>query len=1108
MIHLHTSNNLEYLSQILGEHLFRGKKDILSQHTVIVQSLGMQRWISLKIAEQFGVFTNCRFPFPENFAQEIYRAVIPDYELSPLYTNKALVWLLFSILPQCINEKPFEQVKNYLMVDGTVSQMRLYQLAHRLAKLYDEYVVYFYKDILQWEKNPTTQWQVLLWHYIKNTIADSKMCHKAQILEYALKALLDSKNTQALKEKLPGEVFLFGITVLPEYYITLFNAISSIVDVHIFQLNPSKEYWFDVRTEKTILRIKQKIKSKRISIDDLHLETGNPLLALLGKVGQEYIGMLLDYNVKENINDESNYTVPPNNTLLANIQNDIYNCIARGKGEHKKLEVKPDDRSITIHSCHSPLREVEVLRDYIIDILSTSSVLPNDIVVMAPDIDVYAPFIKAVFDEEVMKKEGLPVLPFCIADQSFKNTSRFISAFSDLHTVLAGRLEADKVCGLLDYDEIAIKFGIGKEGVMAFCQWVEKLNVKWGKDATHRAQYTNTQSNAFTWQYAIERLLMGYAIPQATGLVDDIIPFDSVEGLQSEVLGCCINFLNTLFYFFDEAQKPKSLERWLDYCDNCIHTMLDIENHSRDYETIQELFSSLRAIVPDINRNEDIEFLVIKSWIDDFLDEQRVSSNFLSKGITFCQLLPMRSIPFKVVCLLGMNDGQFPRMDENISFDIMRNEKYKDSLPRCIRSKRNDDRYLFLESIISAKEYLFISYQGQSPIDLSVKEPSIVVNELLEYIEQGYYIQGEKGNKIKDFLITKHHLHHFHPEYFNTHSKYFSYSKMWLDESKTLCGQKQNYQPLIVKSLQSNIQNTAITMDELITFFYNPSRYFIKKVLGINFNDTVIELDSDELLGVTDGLDEYRLNNELVTWCLDGKDIQQFAIFKKKEGSVPDAILGDVIIKKAHDEVSYFVDTVKRYCTGKMSSDELQYHYNNRITLTGKPDLYEGKQVFCRYSALKPKDRLKAFLWHIFVCVTLEPGITTYVITKDRKDPVLYINIKAEKAKEFLDACIDLFIEGNRRIIPFFPNLSQEFYKSKQSTRSSDEYIEYNLESLFYGRVDETYNQSEYSDPYVKRALYKVNIFNDEALYTEFKDISTKIFSMIDECEVKNDKDE
>ncbi|MGQ9844429.1 MAG: exodeoxyribonuclease V subunit gamma, partial [Spirochaetota bacterium] len=856
MIHLYTSNNLEHLATQLGKHLYRNKTNILLPNTIIVQSLGMQRWISLQLAKQSGVFLNCRFPFPENFAEEIYRAVIPDYELSPLYARTALVWLLFSLLPQCIDEKPFEPVKQYLVVDNTISQVRLYQLANRLAEMYDDYIVYFYKDILQWEKKESSDWQIILWRYIKNNISvDSRMCHKAQLLEHAVKAFQDLKNVQALKERLASEVFLFGITVLPEYYITLFNAISNVVPVHIFQLNPSKEYWFDVRSEKTILRIKQKFKSKNIPIEDLHFEIGNPLLASMGRVGQEYIGMLLDYNVEENIDDEHQYTLNTNKTLLGYIQKDIYSCIERGKNGHDKLAITTDDRSITIHSCHSPLREIEVLRDYLIDILDHTSIVPNDIIVMAPDIDVYAPFIKAVFDEHVLKKEGLPALPYCIADQSWKNTSRFISAFSDLLDVMVGRLEADKVCDLLLYDEIAGKFGIDKHTVMLFHRWMEELNVKWGKNANHRKECHYTDSNAFTWQYTIERLLMGYAIPQSAGLVDDIIPFDSVEGSQAVILGCCINFLEVLFDLYMEAQNPKKLEGWIQYCNNLLNKMLDKENNSHDYENIQNLFLSLEAIVTDNKFNDDIEFLVIKSWIEDSLSKQRVGSSFLSKGITFCQLLPMRSIPFKVVCLLGMNDGQFPRLDENISFDILRNNTYKDTLPRCVRSKRNDDRYLFLECIISAKEYLFISYQGQSPIDLSSKEPSIVVNELLEYIERGFYIPNQ-SESIRNSIVTQHHLHHFHPGYFQENSKYFSYSKLWLDESKTLYGQKQNYQPLITQEVESQKLDTAITMDELIQFFNNPARYFITKVLGIYLRDKVIVLDSNELLSVAGGLDK------------------------------------------------------------------------------------------------------------------------------------------------------------------------------------------------------------------------------------------------------------
>lgn len=1099
MIHLYTSNNLEYLATQLGKFLYCKKNNILLPQTIIVQSLGMQRWISLQLAKHFGVFLNCRFPFPENFAEEIYKAVIPEYELSPLYNNKNLVWIIMNLLPQCLDQKPFEQVKQYLVVDGAISQVRLYQLAQRLAYMYDEYIVYFYKDILQWEKEKADAWQIILWRYIKNNISvESRMCHKAELLERAVKALQHPKNAQALKEKLPDEVFLFGITVLPEYYITLFNAVSSIVPVHIFQLNPSKEYWFDVRSEKTILRIKQKIKSKNIAMEDLHFEAGNPLLASLGRVGQEYIGMLLDYNVEENINDDKQYTLNTNKTLLGYIQQDICNCIERGKNRHPKLEVSPIDRSVSIHSCHSPLREVEVLRDYIIDILNTNNILPNDVIVMAPDIDVYAPFIKAVFDEQVLKKEDLPALPYCIADQSYKNTSRFISAFSDLLEIMTGRLEADAVCQLLDYDEIAGGFGIEKHTVMSFYQWVEELNVKWGKDENHRKQFTNTPSNAFTWQYAIERLLMGYAMSQRSGLVDDVIPFDSVEGSQAAILGCFLNFLKTLFYFYDEAQKPKTLDSWIEYCNNLINTMLDVENNSKDYENIQNLFLSLRAIVTDNKLNDTIEFLVIKAWIEDFLSEQRASSNFLSKGITFCQLLPMRSIPFKVVCLLGMNDGEFPRLDENISFDILRNDKYKEKLPRCIRSKRNDDRYLFLESIISAKEYLFISYQGQSPIDLSSKEPSIVVNELVEYIEHGFYMKDQLQS-IRDYIVTRHHLHHFHPEYFQDNSKYFSYSKMWLDESHALYGQKQDYQPLITQPDESPKHDTAITIDELIQFFNNPARYFITKVLGIYLRDSVIELDSNELLSLG-GLDKYVLNNEIVAWRIANNDIQQFMHIKKKEGVIPDGILGDVIVKNADSDVAVFAENVKKYCIGDKHSYELTYTANDGMTVTGTATLYGNRQVFFRYAKLNAKDRLRAFLWHIFVCASVEFGVTTFVLTKDEK-PLEYTNISSEIAKTYLEKFLHFFREGNRRIIPFFPETSYKYYKLAKDEGKNKKYAVYNLEDTFYG--DSEFNTAEYSDPYVKRALYKVDIFNDETLFAEFKDIATEVFSMIQECEVK-----
>ncbi len=1111
MIQLYASNDLNCLVQKLGDLLYTTtkKNNLLTPHTIIVQSLGMQRWISLSLARQHGVFFNCEFPFPQKFAQDVFKAVIPDYELSPLYDAQWLVWLIMDLLPQCLDDKVFKPVQDYLQVDGIIHPVRLFHLAQKLAYMYDEYIVYFYEDILKWDDDKGPQsWQVQLWNFIKNRIDSEHKFHKAHILDNAVNAIKNPKNKQVLTSVLPQHVFIFGITMLPAYYITLFDALSTVVNVHIFQLNPSKEYWFDIQSEHTIRRIKQKIKNKNINFDDLHFEAGNPLLASFGKVGQEYIGKLLDKGVDENIHDDTNYRYihdyKAKSTLLALIQSDICNCINRDSQLYPKLAIPADDRSISIHSCHSPLREVEVLRDYILDIMNSDDVLPNDIVVMAPDIDVYAPFIKAVFDEKVLQNEKLPVIPYCIADQSYRNESRFISAFCDLLELLGGRLEVDTVCTLLDYDEVAHCFGIEKNWVMEFNGWIRKLNVRWGKDSEHRKQFTKINSNAFTWDYALERLLMGYAVPQSAGIVDDVIPFDCVEGTRGFILGNIINFLQTLFAFFDEAQNPKDIENWSVFLQRLTATMLDVETHPKDYEAIQSIINSLEAIAPHITL-QSIPFIVIKDWLTAHILEQKVGSNFLSRGITFCQILPMRSIPFKVMCLLGMNDGDFPRLDEIMSFDILRNEVYKKKMLRCVRSKRNDDRYLFLESIISAQKYLFISYQGQSPVDLSIKEPSMVVNELLEYIEKGYYIE-DQTHSIRDYLITKHHMHHFHSDYFDSSSTLYSYSPMWLKEAKSLFANKTEYTSLAMDSIPAEYPH-ILSINEFTNFFLNPCRYFIMNVLGIRLYEDVPILESNELLEFA-GLKRYFIQNEMARHIIEGGSFTHYSYYKKKECAIPDSILGDVIMNTMGKKINRFARTVTKYYKEPQPVDII-FTSASGITLTGSATLCSGpiakRQVFYRYASPKPHDRLKAFLWHLIVSASLEEDIETYFIgSQDNENDstvYMYKSLPKNEAIQWIEKLIHIFKEGNTRILPFFPETSYVYYKEMQEKHSNTQYIIYRLEDTFYNASQ--YSTPEYADPYINRAFYKVDIFNNEKLFEKFKQLAQRIYQMVRNCEIE-----
>ncbi len=1133
MINLYTSNNLEFLVSELGKHLFEKKKiDILAPHTIIVQSLGMQRWISLKLALRYGIFTNCEFPFPQQFAENIFKTVVPEYELSPLYDPKNLVWLIMDILPQCIDDQKFSEVKKYILVNGKVDQIRLFQLAQRLALLYDEYVVYFYKVILQWAKQKrSNSWVEYLWKYIVERIrVDATQCHKAQILEKALASINNKKNKdvlrQALWEKLYlNEIFIFGVTMLPEYYVTLFDALSSILPVHIFQLNPSKEYWFDIVSEKTKLRLQQ----KNIDVEKYKYEVGNPLLASLGKVGKEYIGMLLDFEAVENI-DEALYTFTDhgNETLLHILQSDICQCIDRTKDEQKKIPISENDTSITIHSCHSPQREIEVLRDYIIDILNNNKdITPNDIVVMAPDIDVYVPFIHAVFDDTILKKEGLPQLPYSIADQSYRNASRFIAAFCDILEVLSDRLGADEVCALLDYDEVASRFGLDKREVLQFQQWVQELNVRWGKDEEHREQFTHNKSSAFTWQYAIERLLMGYAIPQCVGIVDDIVPFDCVEGSVVVVLENIFNFLDVLFHFYDEAQRPKTLSQWKEFCNQIITAFFDTELHSKDYEVLQRLLS-LEPEAFEINLRHTFDFLVIKDWINTYIAEQKVSTNFLAKGITFCQLLPMRSIPFKVICLLGINDGQFPRQDDIVSFDILRNQikekqqsseystQYKmDSIKatRCVRSKRADDRYLFLESIISAKKYLFISYQGQSPVDLSIKEPSVVVNELLEYIEKGFYYK-DSSQSIKEWIITKHHLHRFHPDYYRGSNKLFSYSPVWLNESKSLVRDRVHYEALTHNPIEDNLvqEVSEVSIDEFINFFMNPARYFIRRILGVWLRDEVIVLEGTEPL-VVGGLGKYNLYNELIPALLKNESLDIPVKTLKKEGRIPDDILGDVIFQNTWDELKIFVGMLQQYISKDESIVELRYTSPDKnLTIYGKATLHGSTQVFYRYADVKTKDLLKAFLWHLFVSASGVRTVITYHF--GRKDTWQCGLLNDEARRTYIEQFIQWFKDGHRGVLPLFPNILHTYLQectdlfSVKKKMFSESYIKSKLADALYGGDYEN-TRVDFDDSYIRRALYKIDFFsdNEEQYYKEFISIAEKMYKMMNGCIAKLKKD-
>jgi len=655
-----------------------------------------------------------RFLFPNTLIYELFSLVLDDISEDTFLDVELMKWKLMNILPLFMERERFSFLKRYLRKEK--KDLSLFQLCSLIADTFDQYIIFRPDMMFRWERGIDEHWQAELFRLL---IKDTNGLHRARI------ASLFMERLHKRKEKLPSQISVFGISAIPRFHMDIISAVSKVVDVHLFLMNPCKEYWGDLLSERQIIR------RGGISKQELHMEKGNSLLSSLGKMGRDFFDIINEYEFIE----DSRFQEIEETSLLSYIQSDILNL--RDPEAIKKREIKEDDLSIQIHSCHSPMREVEVLYDRLLDLLQNKPHLrPRDIVVMTPDIERYAPFIQAVFgapDPDIK-------IPFSIADRSPRWENKVVSTFFKILGLRETRLEASRVLDVLESDPVSRMFDISMDDMDLIRTWVREAGIRWGIDKETRQKMSGLSIGTGTWDEGIKSLVLGYALlDEAQGVFEDIFPYDKLEGKEAELLGRFVEFLNRLFRYVKEFFSKKGLSEWRDLLFDMIDELFFVDEEN------QADIQLLRNIIGEMARMEDLsgfhEKLDLDALVWDMerqLDRRGYGSRFLSGGITFCAMLPMRSIPFKVICLIGMNYESFPRHSKRWEFDLIQKYPRKGD-----RSKRDDDRYLFLEIILSARESLYISYTGQSIKDNSPIPPSVVVSELLDYIEQGFYMKSK-----------------------------------------------------------------------------------------------------------------------------------------------------------------------------------------------------------------------------------------------------------------------------------------------------------------------------------------------------------------------------
>jgi exodeoxyribonuclease V gamma subunit len=1092
-LNIFTSNKLEILAEQLAQLVKTPVSSPFDAEIVVVQSTGMQRWVSLELAKHNGICANVQFPFPNSFLEETARQVVPDFpELSP-FDPDVLMFKIMKKLPDCTRQKGFKHLKAYLADD--VTHLKRLQLSRKLADLYDQYQVFRPEMILRWEQgkqgakdeHPGDKWQAHLWSQL---VKDEQNYHRARLQRDLINKIKADPHQIV---NLPQRIFVFGISYLPLFHIEAFVALSQLVDLNLFLLNPCREYWSDIFSERQMQRIRKKYPPSADTSTELHLEEGNRLLASMGTHGKDFFSVISDFDIQI----QEVYQDPGCTNMLSCIQSDILNLRERNaaadpiENQSKHISapltlppfrIDASDTSIQIHCCHSPMREIEVLRDNLLAMFDEDPHLrPKDIVVMTPDIDVYAPYIQTVF--EVQTAERLRI-PFSMADQNARGQNPLVDGFFSLLDFKGSRVSAARVMRLLESPGVKEKFGLDLTDIETVERWISDTRIRWGVDSTSRQELGLPAVSENTWRAGIQRLLLGYAMPGKNQLMfDGILPYDKIEGNEIHSFGKFLEFTESVFRWVEDLNRPKQLKQW-----NATLTQLLDDFFRPDEETEREL-QSLRKIIDDLSNlqseigfDEKLEFEPIRFYLGQRLDNLRSKSGFMTGGVTFCAMLPMRSIPFKVVCLIGMNSDRFPREFQPLTFDLIAKHPQPGD-----RSRRNDDKYLFLESIISVRQKFYISYVGQSIQDNSRIPPSVLVSELLDTVEQGFDLPGQN---IREHVVTFHRLQAFSPQYFKNDARLFSYSKENRDAAACL-NKFEEPVPLITSKLPLTATEKEelrqLDIETLCRFFSNPAKFLLQQRLGIYLDQkaTLTEKREDFELSF---LDRYLVGQNLVRSRLEGRDLDTYRPLQIARGQLPHAKVGTFHYNEMSIDIEHFVKKIESLKNRKITEHlEAQIEINDFHLQVRLPEIYEQGLMHVRYAKQRAQDILKSWIYHLAFCemkVQNRP-LTSILIFKNtawQLNPV-------DHHRKYLKHLLNLFKQGLEKPLHFFPNTSLEYVQQEQIKGKSKTAARKAAQRKW---LNSDFVRGESDDPY-----YDICFRRCDALDDSFQEISETVFKPV-----------
>jgi exodeoxyribonuclease V gamma subunit len=997
VLHLHRSHRADALAAALAELLADPPADPFTRELIAVPTRGIERWLTqhlagaLGAADADGICAGVEFPFPGRVIDDALAAASDIDPATDPWQPDRLVWPLLEIVDAAIEEPWLSQLAVHLRAEPE----RRFARVAQLTRLLHGYGIRRPELIQTWARGEdwpaeNAAWQAELWRRLRERIGVPSQA------ERLIPACARLRSEPGLIE-LPPRLALFGLTRLPPSYVAVLSALATGRDVHLLLLHPSAALWSQAQSA-----LPDSSAPRRRADDPTASITRNRLLASWGRDVRELQTVLSAAGPIEDHPPPAPWAVATP-TLLGRLQQDVRaNQMPPGPPlpgrPEARVRLAPDDRSVQIHACHGRTRQVEVMREAILHRLAADPTLePRDVIVMCPDVENFAPLIEATFGPVGDETGEDPLdLRVRLADRSLRQTNPLLGVLARLLELAGGRVTASEVLDLLDSGPLRRRFDCDDDDLDRIRAWITEAGVHWGVDTEHRAEYRLAEVPTGTWAAGLRRLLLGVAQGAADGrMYEGVLPVDDVQSGAIALAGRFAEFIDRLATTLADCARSHTVAGWAEVLASAAAHLTSVpDDEAWQQRELDRILGELTSGSETVTRpgggpgtvqpgpaGSALSLAEARFLLADRLAGRPTRTNFRTGDLTVCTLQPMRSVPHRVVCLLGIDDGSFPRKAWHEGDDLLLADPHIGD-----RDSRAEDRQLLLDALMAAGEALIVTYSGNDERTNARRPPAVPIGELLDVIAATAI--GSGGGDARAQVELRHPLQAFDPRNFRpgrlAGDQPWSFDAPALSGALAFDGARAGAPPFLATPLPPLDEGGVLALDELVAFFRHPVRGFLRQRLELSTFEASDELD-DALPVELDGLERWKVGQRLLEASLAGRDVRATYLPEVAGGALPPGLLGQRVIEQTRPGATLLArQALAAGGDGEARSLEANVTLADGTRLAGTVSGVRGNVLLTvSYSRLRAAQRLESWI-RLLALTAAHPEVPFEAVTVGR----------------------------------------------------------------------------------------------------------------------------